>query len=139
MWLVVFCSFNIAVYPATAADLDLTLSNIKSIEGKLMLQMVSSEAAFKGEENNTYMSLIIPLQSPETRVSVGSVQSGEYAIRVFHDTNSNQKLDSNLLGIPNEPFGFSNDATGNFGPAKWKDAKFTVPDSGVQLIINLSD
>ena len=29
-----------------------------------------------------------------------------------------------LLGIPKEPFGFSNDAKGKFGPPKWQDAVF---------------
>jgi len=33
-------------------------------------------------------------------------------------------LCTNFLGIPNEEYGFSNNARGRGGPASWEDAKF---------------
>ena len=50
---------------------------------------------------------------------------GEYAIKCYHDENLNGKMDRNSMGIPVEAYGFSNNAVGNFGPAKYEDAKFT--------------
>ena len=35
-------------------------------------------------------------------------------------------MDTKIFGIPKEPYGFSNDATGFMGPPKFKDAKFTI-------------
>ena len=49
-----------------------------------------------------------------------------YAISVFHDKNDNKKMDTNFIGIPKEPIGCSNGATGFMGPPKYKKAKFTV-------------
>lgn len=37
---------------------------------------------------------------------------GKYGIIAFHDTNGNEKLDTNFLGVPEEPYGFSNNARG---------------------------
>jgi uncharacterized protein (DUF2141 family) len=54
------------------------------------------------------------------------VVPGQYAIRLFHDVNGNGELDTNPFGIPIEPFAFSNNARGRFGPAGWADAVFTV-------------
>ena len=51
---------------------------------------------------------------------------GQYAIAVYHDKNKNGLLDTNMLGIPLEEYGFSNNARGRFGPASWSQAKFTV-------------
>jgi len=47
---------------------------------------------------------------------------GTYALAVFHDENGNGRLDANVAGIPTEPFGFSRDARGTFGPPKFPDA-----------------
>jgi uncharacterized protein (DUF2141 family) len=46
-------------------------------------------------------------------------------VSVFHDENSNGKIDRNFMGIPKEGVGASNDAEGRFGPPKFDDARFT--------------
>ena len=54
-----------------------------------------------------------------------SVPPGSYAIAILHDENNNQKMDKNMLGIPKEGYGFSNNASAPFGPPSYKKAKFT--------------
>jgi uncharacterized protein (DUF2141 family) len=54
------------------------------------------------------------------------VKNGQYAIRYFHDENSDEEMDSNFLGIPKEGFGFSNDAMGKFGPKDFSEWLFEV-------------
>jgi uncharacterized protein (DUF2141 family) len=49
------------------------------------------------------------------------LKSGEYAFAVFQDLNENGKLDKNWVGIPTEPYGFSNDPVIRFGPPSFKD------------------
>jgi uncharacterized protein (DUF2141 family) len=53
------------------------------------------------------------------------VAPGDYAVSVFHDENSNGKLDRNFMGMPKEGVGASNDAAGHFGPPKYDDARFS--------------
>ena len=53
------------------------------------------------------------------------VAPGDYAVSVFHDENSNGKLDRNFMGMPKEGVGKSNDAAGHFGPPKYDDARFS--------------
>lgn len=130
--------FWLSLIPANAAELKVNIVNIKPDAGKLMLQMVSSEAAFAGKDNTSFASLILPITGAESNFSFDAIPPGEYAISVFQDVNTNQKLDSNMLGIPKEPYGFSNDARGKFGPAKWQDAKFTIGNTDAQLLIHLS-
>jgi len=51
-----------------------------------------------------------------------NLKPARYAVRYFHDENSNDKLDTNWMGLPSEGYGFSNNAYGSFGPQgfeKW--------------------
>ena len=57
------------------------------------------------------------------------LKEGSYAIRYFHDENSNKELDMNFLGIPKEGIGFSNDAYGKFGPKDFEEWLFDVKDN----------
>jgi len=66
------------------------------------------------------------------------VAAGHYAFSVFQDVDEDGDLNTNLLTMPTEPYGFSNNARGAFGPAKFKDAAFTVPAEGeVQLSVTV--
>ena len=49
-----------------------------------------------------------------------------YALSVFHDENSDDKLNTNILGIPTEGYGFSNNATGFLGPPSFKKAQIEL-------------
>ncbi len=64
------------------------------------------------------------------------LKPGTYAITTFQDLNGNAELDSNWLGIPTEPYAFSNNAKGSFGPASFEDSKFTITED-TSLSINM--
>jgi uncharacterized protein (DUF2141 family) len=51
------------------------------------------------------------------------LRPGEYAIKALHDVNGNGDMDYNMLGLPKEPYGFSNNVMGAFGPPDFDDAK----------------
>ncbi len=71
-------------------------------------------------------------------VTVPDLAEGEYAFSVIHDVNANNKLDSNAIGIPTEPYGFSNDAAGTFGPAKFEDARVKVGKGAAKFSVKLN-
>jgi uncharacterized protein (DUF2141 family) len=60
---------------------------------------------------------------------------GEYAAVAFQDVNGNGKLDKNLLGMPKEPYGFSNGARGSAGPPKFSAAAVTLHPDGTTTIV----
>ncbi len=63
---------------------------------------------------------------------------GEYALKVYHDENENNEMDRHMLGMPLEPYGFSNNVKGSFGPPNYEAALFTVDSAGKEIIINLN-
>jgi uncharacterized protein (DUF2141 family) len=48
------------------------------------------------------------------------------ALSVFHDANNDGKLGANPAGVPIEPYGFSRDARGRFGPPEFDAAAIDV-------------
>jgi len=59
-------------------------------------------------------------------ITLTGLKPGRYAVNGFHDTNGNGKLDSNVMGIPTEGYGFGNGARGSFGPPKFAAASVDV-------------
>ena len=108
-----------------ADTLNITIADIPDDSGKIMVSVTASEAAFKGDKP-PIMQFILPARAGELSFSTDALASGEYGVQVMHDQNGNEELDANFVGIPKEPWGFSNDATGNFGPPDWQAVKFTV-------------
>ena len=67
-----------------------------------------------------------------------NVPAGKYAIAVFQDINVDDKLNNNMFGAPKEPYGFSNNKYGMFGPPNFEDVSFDVKeDTSISLTINL--
>ena len=56
---------------------------------------------------------------------------GAYAITCFHDINGNGELDTNLFGIPTEPYGVSNNVRPKFRAPRWDETRFEwKPETG---------
>lgn len=81
------------------------------------------------DENAYFKNVEIDSQGNATVSGTIELPSGTYAMAIFQDLNANGEMDSNLVGIPREPFGFSNNAKGNFGPPSWVDAKIVIDES----------
>jgi uncharacterized protein (DUF2141 family) len=61
-----------------------------------------------------------------TLVSIADVPPGEYAAQVYHDETDQRVVHQNLLGIPRERIGFSNDASVHIHGPRFKEAAFSV-------------
>lgn len=51
------------------------------------------------------------------------LEEGDYAVAAYQDENGNQKLDTNLFGVPQEAYGFSNQARPKFRAPTFEEAK----------------
>lgn len=118
---------------AAAAELSLRIHNVAVDGGNVMLEVVASKAAFR-KEAPPVAAFILPASDTIVTVRTDALPAGDYAVRVMQDSNGNGTLDANLVGMPTEPWGFSNDARGSFGPPGWSDARFGLDADVVQDI-----
>lgn len=108
-----------------AASLTITFQGITQPTGEIRGQLFDSEAAYRGK-GQPVAAFIVPVGGDSASTVVPGLKPGRYAVRAFHDVDGDGKMGTNPFGIPTEPFGFSNDARGAFGPAEWSDAAFEV-------------
>lgn len=120
----VFALFLAPALPVIANDLTLAIDNIMDSGGVIYWSVYDSAEHYDAGD--------APLASGRNRaagdalrITLHDLPRGSYAARIFHDTNGNGELDRNMLGIPTEPYGFSNDAGGR-GPASFDDAAIAV-------------
>ena len=64
-------------------------------------------------------------------------EPGEYAISVAHDENGNGKVDTNMLGIPKEGWGTSNNITHTFHAPSFQESKFTVIEKPQAITVSM--
>ena len=67
-----------------------------------------------------------------------NVPPGQWAVLAYHDTNMNNDLDRNFLGIPTEQFGFSENPGYNHKP-KFSESEFTVSDQDIAMDVILAE
>jgi uncharacterized protein (DUF2141 family) len=61
-----------------------------------------------------------------TMVTLRDIPPGEYGVMTYQDVNSNDRTDTNFLGIPTEPYGFSRDAKPFLSRPGFDAVKFTL-------------
>ncbi|MEM8907174.1 MAG: DUF2141 domain-containing protein, partial [Bacteroidota bacterium] len=99
------------------------VTNIKKASGFIRLAAYAPDQKFLGE--TIVKGVNYPVKEKGDLVlMLENLPFGTYAISVYHDEDADGDLDTNFLGIPKEPYGFSNNAKGLFGPPKYKSASF---------------
>jgi len=79
-----------------------------------------------------------PVHSGTITLTMKAPKPGRYGISLFHDIDGNGELNANVVGIPTEPFGFSNNAPPRFGPPPFGAAAFDIGADGAIQTISLN-
>lgn len=128
----------IAAIPVKAADLTVTVSNLRSEKGEILVELHDDSVRddFLDADENVVEQR---KQSATDPVFVFTdLEPGIYSVSLFHDENSNEALDKTLFGIPIEGHGFSNNASAPFGPPDFEATAFTISDGdSLQMNIDL--
>jgi len=103
--------------------LELTIKNIKEVKGTIRVALFDNGNDFLKKPID---SKVVKVSGNVASVVFDKLASGEYAVSVIHDINENQELDKGFMGIPKEPYGFSNDARGKFGPPSYEESKLVI-------------
>ncbi len=121
-------SLFLYTFSTAQSQLTVTFTGLNSDKGELLVSLYNSEEGFLKE---SFKGEKATVENGTVTIIFKDIPEGTYAISSFHDENSNEKMGKNMLGIPTEDYGFSNNAKGRFGPAKWVDAKFEVEGTEV--------
>lgn len=102
-----FAALTLLASAVQAAELTVTITDIREAQGSLMVAVVDSDAAWNNQAKPVAAQKVTAVKG-EMTLKFADLPAGKYAVQVMHDENGNNQLDANFLGIPSEGYGFSN-------------------------------
>ncbi len=129
---------------AQVGNLTIKIAGVKDLKGDIHAFIYSSKDGFPVDLSKAAESKMVKANTQTLTLKFSNIKHGFYAVSVYHDKDSNGRVsqwndlswDSNILGIPIEPVGVSNNAKGSFGPPKFEDAKFYL-DKDITIEITI--
>lgn len=95
----------------------LTVTTSSAEDAPVRLAVYTSQEDFTSGRSLT--TLVEPMTTGELNLSLVLPTAGRYVFAAFQDLNNNGELDTNMLGVPTEPYGFS-----KVPPTKWRAPVF---------------
>ncbi|MDC6350378.1 DUF2141 domain-containing protein [Zeaxanthinibacter sp. PT1] len=105
--------------------LSITVDGVKTSNGHISVAVYDRSESFL-KFDHVFKSDSTRAKKGTTKIDIDDLPPGEYALAIFHDENGNNQLDTNILGVPKEPFAFSKGKMRTFGPPKFKDCVLSV-------------
>jgi uncharacterized protein (DUF2141 family) len=140
--LAAFLALVEAVLPQTQSPqenvIHIETRRMRNSNGQVMCALYSSPDGFPKKSEKAFAHVNSAIADKQALCEFSGIAPGTYAVSVFHDENSNGKLDTNFMGIPREGVGASNDARGHLGPPKFDAAAFHFSGGRINLTIKIN-
>lgn len=114
---------------AQSGSIRVTVEGVRNDRGQVGLLLFNSADGFPGDFSKAIRQRLIPAGEKQLEVSFDNLPLGTYAISVMHDENMNMKLDTNILGIPREGHGVSNNFSHAMRGPRFHEASFELNSS----------
>jgi len=121
---IIFLSGSICQY-SDNPSIHINVTHINSQKGNILVAVYNSEKGFPGKKEGAIRFASGQIKNENSSIIISDIAPGIYAIALFHDSNGDGKLNFNILGIPKEGYGFSNNARNLFSAPSFKQASFT--------------
>ncbi|MEN9913508.1 MAG: hypothetical protein RL528_229 [Bacteroidota bacterium] len=120
-----FLTFILLFSGVKTHKLSIHISGISKIKGNLFIAIFRATDDFPvfGKQ---YKGIVKEVEGKSQNYNFDDLPEGEYAVAIYQDENRNKILDKNLLGIPTEIYGFSNNARRTFSAPSFQEAKFKL-------------
>lgn len=120
-----------------AGKLTIKVNGIESVQGQIVIAVCQNQAELD-KPYTPFRYKIEKVKAAGSLTTALELPVGEYTIIVFHDQNNNTKHDTNMVGIPKEKYGFSNNRFSKIGgKPTFQEAKIKVTNQTQTTQINL--
>lgn len=118
-------------------DLKVRIEGLRNNNGKLSITLFNSPAGFPEDIDRAYKWKTIDLEEQAPVFLFNDLPRGDYAYAILHDEDGNGKMNKNILGIPREGFGFSNNYVPKIKNPSFSDASFSLKEGSTEHEIEI--
>ncbi|NER83949.1 MAG: DUF2141 domain-containing protein [Leptolyngbya sp. SIO1D8] len=118
-------------------NLTVEIEGLRDSNGQVCLALFDSSQGFPDVDGNEVSAECVNVSGTDVVVTLDNLTVGNYAIALYHDSNSDAVLNTNRFGIPTEGFGFSNNPPISIGPASYQESMFLVAGNNTTIQIRL--
>jgi uncharacterized protein (DUF2141 family) len=120
----------------TPAPLTLIINNLTSATAPVIVGVYTAQNKFLSPKDK-WRSYSFRPDSKILTAKIKDLKFGVYAIAIYQDVNSNGKIDKNILGIPTEPYAFSNNYKPTVKAPNFKNCKFDYDSAANVITMNM--
>lgn len=113
---------------------EISMVGFDNEEGQVLVALFLDSGGWPDETGSAFASEEVDITGDEASVVFTGVPAGPFAVSVVHDADSDRELDSGVLGIPSEAYGFSADARSTFGPPTFDEARLELASGETKQI-----
>jgi len=123
--------------PEGSGQLILDISGLRNSDGEIFLSLYSGKNGFPNDPDVAVVNRHQDIVDQKCLIEIDNLPYGEYAVSLLHDENRDGKMDSSMLGIPKEGFGFSGNPKTKMGPPDYDDVRFLllVPEKRLEIVV----
>lgn len=114
--------------------LTIKISNLKSDKGSIMIALFKGQAGFPKDGSKAIQKTKVTIKDKKATITFTDLPTGDYAFALFHDENSNNKMDNNMFGMPKEGYGFSTNFKPTMNAPDFDEADFKIEGDTIQKI-----
>jgi uncharacterized protein (DUF2141 family) len=100
------------------------IGGLRNAKGVVRCLLFQSEDGFPSNGTKASQRVVAKIVDGAAVCEFADPPAKTLAIAFIHDENGNGELDKNFFGIPQEGYGFSNNARGSMGPPAFDKAAF---------------
>ncbi|WP_392534603.1 DUF2141 domain-containing protein [Nostoc sp. C117] len=117
--------------------LTVEIDGLKNEEGQVCASLFASSQGFPSQRDRVLQSQCIKITNIPLLLTFDNLKAGNYAVAIIHDQNNDRTLNTNILGIPVEGFGFSSNPEVKTRAPKFGEASFLVAGPNTNIKIKL--
>ena len=123
---------------ADTQSVTVVVSALVSTTSPVRLYFYNTREGFLKSGKWAFSKSVLPEGKSQFTLPV-ELPQGEWAVAITQDMNNNNKIDKNFLGIPTEPYAFSNNIRPTVAAPDFNECKFIVSGPGRVVSIVLKD
>jgi len=119
-----------------AAEVVVRISGLSEPLGQVGCSLFAGPAGFP-MDNSGARNVWQAADAQGATCRFSDVPEGSYAVSIGHDLNGNRRVDTNLVGLPTEQWGVSNNARPMLRAPRFDEAVFKVAAGNKEVVIDI--